>query len=104
MASQISRVANAPEPFLRSIVLALCDDPETLKRAHTYLGRLVARSSRLGDRATPKRKADEELHICVKCGDAFTDSENKAGRECWHHLGSSCILRLPVDRVWPAGC
>ncbi|RBR23563.1 uncharacterized protein FIESC28_03745 [Fusarium coffeatum] len=73
----------APEHQLRAILLALCDDPTVLKRALNHYRALKA-----ADNPTTglKRKAYNDLFVCVQCDEAFTNEVNTE-EPCRYHPG-----------------
>ncbi|KAM0238129.1 hypothetical protein ACHAPO_004007 [Fusarium lateritium] len=62
----------APEHQVRAILRALCYDKDIRDRALGHFGDLLA----IDTPNTKKRKADDELCICVQCDDAFFKNDN----------------------------
>ncbi|KAL2756655.1 hypothetical protein ACRALDRAFT_1080818 [Sodiomyces alcalophilus JCM 7366] len=109
-------IAQTPEPLVRAILLALCDDTRVRTRAFQYLARLeqheaearrpsVAVSAAGGEEGSRsptsasyahgntnpmKRKKTGAPRICAQCDMIFTDEENEFGA-CRYHSG---ILEL----------
>ncbi|CAF3584720.1 hypothetical protein FGSG_00785 [Fusarium graminearum PH-1] len=63
----------APEHQLRAILLSLCDDSSVCKRALNHYGALKA-----ADNPTTglKRKACNDLFVCVQCDEVYTNEDN----------------------------
>ncbi|KAM0238130.1 hypothetical protein ACHAPO_004008 [Fusarium lateritium] len=83
MSPQNEMVHLAPEHQLRAILLALCDDPTVCKRALNHYRALKA-----ADNPTTglKRKASNDLFVCVQCDGAFTNEDNTE-TSCRYHPG-----------------
>lgn len=118
-------IAQTPEPLVRAILLALCDDPRVRTRALQYLARLeqyeaearrpsltvstaggdeVSQSPALasascghGTTNPKKRKKAGAPRICAQCDMIFTDEENEFGA-CRYHSGEFPSLFLPPTR------
>ena len=82
----------APEHQLRAILLALCDDPAVLKRALNHYSALKA-----ADNPTTglKRKAYNDLFVCVQCDEAFTNEDNTE-ESCRYHPGKPTIQDIKL--------
>jgi hypothetical protein len=75
----------ASEQQLRAILLALCDDSSVRALAENHYRALKAAD----DPSTGlKRKATDDLFVCVQCDEAFTEESNTE-TSCWYHLGLS---------------
>lgn len=78
----------APEPQVRAVLVALCQDRDTRARALGFFeGLLLAIDKRAN---TLKRKADDELCICVQCDEAFYKNDNTDNTACSYHWGEKC--------------
>ncbi|KIL88120.1 hypothetical protein FAVG1_09003 [Fusarium avenaceum] len=75
---------NAPHHQIRAVLRALCQDVDTRSRALSYLEDLQAIDEPSNSR---KRKADDDLCICVQCDDAFYKSDNTDNTACYYHWG-----------------
>jgi hypothetical protein len=77
----------APEQQLRAILLALCDDRSVRARAENHYRALKAADN---PSTGLKRKAANDLFVCVQCDEAFTQEDNTE-TSCRYHPG---LLRL----------
>jgi hypothetical protein len=80
----------APEHQLRAILLALCDDSSVRARALNHYRALKA-----ADNPTTglKRKAWNDLFVCVQCDGAFSHEDNTE-TSCRYHPGGLSRLKL----------
>lgn len=90
----MDRISNASEDDVRKTLAALCEDPFVHIRAVEILEKLERdRQRRAADLSTTtpdtatKRKADPDVHICIQCEKAFTESGN-APDACLYHPGA----------------
>lgn len=82
--NSLENLLNAPHHQIRAVLRALCQDKDTRSRALSYLDDLQAIGEPYDSR---KRKADDELCICVQCDDAFHKSDNTDNTACCYHWG-----------------
>lgn len=75
---------NAPNNQIRAVLRALCQDTDTRSRALSYLEDLQAIDEPFNSR---KRKADDELCICVQYDEAFYKNDNSDNTACCYHWG-----------------
>ncbi|KAM0547045.1 hypothetical protein ACHAPJ_010588 [Fusarium lateritium] len=73
----------APEHQLRAILLALCDDKDVCARALNHYRVLKAADN---PSSGLKRKAYNDLFVCVQCDGAFTNEDNTE-KSCLYHPG-----------------
>ncbi|KAF5647524.1 uncharacterized protein FTJAE_1580 [Fusarium tjaetaba] len=73
----------APEQHVRAILLALLDDPSVKARALNHYRRLKAADNPV---TGLKRKAMNDLFVCVQCDQAFTHQDNTE-TSCRYHPG-----------------
>ncbi|KAF5551761.1 hypothetical protein FNAPI_7367 [Fusarium napiforme] len=73
----------APEQHVRAILLALLDDPSVKARALNHYSRLKAADNPV---TGLKRKAMNDLFVCVQCDQAFTHQDNTE-TSCRYHPG-----------------
>ncbi|KAH8879663.1 hypothetical protein GQ53DRAFT_755744 [Thozetella sp. PMI_491] len=97
----MERIASAPNELAHAILVALCDDAVTRRRALKYLDRLQLfagfRGQESAAAAGAKRKADEApLEICIRCHGPFVEAENTASA-CRFHEGDMEV----IDELWP---
>lgn len=79
----------APEQQLRAILLALCDDRSTRALAENHYRALKAADN---PSTGLKRKAADDLFVCVQCDEAFTQESNTE-TSCWYHPGLSTYTK-----------
>ncbi|KAJ3521682.1 hypothetical protein NM208_g13182 [Fusarium decemcellulare] len=77
----IDDMINAPEQQIRAILLALCEDQKVRRHALEHYEALQAAAS---SETSLKRKAKDDLFVCVQCGEAFTNDENHKEACCYH--------------------
>ncbi|WZH40510.1 uncharacterized protein QYS62_001443 [Fusarium acuminatum] len=84
----------ASEQQLRAILLALCDDSSVRALAENHYRALKAAD----DPSTGlKRKAADDLFVCVQCDEAFTEESNTE-TSCWYHPETDAAVGdLDVD-------
>jgi hypothetical protein len=75
---------NGPHNQIRAVLRALCQDTGTRSRTLSYLEDLQAIDEPSSSR---KRKADDELCICVQCDEAFHKSDIADNTACRYHWG-----------------
>ncbi|KAF5601044.1 hypothetical protein FPANT_1908 [Fusarium pseudoanthophilum] len=82
--SDLEDMLQAPDATVRAILRALCQDSGTRSRALSYFETLEA----VNDSSdTRKRKAEDELSICVQCDEAFYANDNNDKEACCYHWG-----------------
>ncbi|KAM0292246.1 hypothetical protein ACHAO9_003219 [Fusarium lateritium] len=74
----------APEQQLRAILLALCDSSSVRSRAENHYRALKAADN---PSTGLKRKAANDLFVCVQCDEAFSQEDNTE-TSCWYHPGA----------------
>ncbi|KAI4867798.1 hypothetical protein F4820DRAFT_445621 [Hypoxylon rubiginosum] len=86
-------LAKAPDNVVRAILIALCSDSDINRKANAYLKKIASKTdsqvptkSNTSGTNTRKRKATEEVHICVQCQQPFYKDENNA-QACKFHNG-----------------
>lgn len=84
-------VQEASEAELRAAVLAVCEDTSVMLRIVGHIQKLRDAQSKVSDTGE-KRKATEQIFICVRCGEAFSEEANHS-KACTYHHGK-CALRL----------
>lgn len=110
----MDRILLAPEPLIRAVLVALCDNERLHARSLRYLDRLEklhpgpeaptsSHPQPTGSRLLGKRKAPEPPppQICIQCKHAFLPDSNNP-QACAFHHGSLNID--PTHRTWaPTG-
>ncbi|KAF5647523.1 uncharacterized protein FTJAE_1579 [Fusarium tjaetaba] len=82
--TSLEDMLQAPDATVRAILRALCQDIDTRSRARSYFETLEA----VNDSSdTRKRKAEDELSICVQCDEAFYTNDNNDKDACCYHWG-----------------
>ncbi|ROW11888.1 hypothetical protein VPNG_04988 [Cytospora leucostoma] len=94
----MDHIQRASEDELRAIVLALCKDSRTERRVLAYLGKLRKLKHAQASSGT-KRKATEEVFICVRCNEAFSEDTNHR-KACTYHDGYLEIDEEDINDVW----
>lgn len=93
-------VESASGDELRAVVLALCKDTPVMLRVVDHIKKLrdaQANASKTGE----KRKASDQVFICVRCGEAFSEEANHS-KACTYHHGKCAPLAGPGKRDgWP---
>lgn len=97
----MDRILSAPEPDIRAVLVALCDDGRLRARSHAYLDQLdkyhavtTTTTTTSGSDPPPgavvlgKRKKPSSFppQICIQCASAFSPDANHPGA-CLHHQG-----------------
>lgn len=107
----MDRILSAPEPTIRAVLVALCDDDHIRARCHAHLDQLGQHrasaeppgpepsgppppGTALGKRSAPAPPPQ----ICIRCRAAFAPDSNHPGA-CLHHHGS-LVLDPEADDVW----
>ncbi|KAI1057560.1 hypothetical protein LB506_001054 [Fusarium annulatum] len=80
--SDLEDMLQAPDATVRAILRALCQDSGTQSRALSYFESLEAVNDS-SDKG--KRKAEDELNICVQCDEAFYTNDNNDKDACCYH-------------------
>ncbi|KUI65411.1 hypothetical protein VM1G_00723 [Cytospora mali] len=117
----MDRILAAPEPKIRAILVALCDNDHLRERSLAYLDQLdkhhhhaaappdvIIESSTATTSASPdpygpspsilgKRKASASPQICIQCRSAFSPGANYP-EACLYHDGA--LLINGSDEVW----
>lgn len=91
-------VESASGDELRAVVLALCKDTPVMLRVVDHIKKLRdahANASKTGE----KRKASDQVFICVRCGEAFSEEANDS-KACTYHHGK-CASGLGRRDDWP---
>lgn len=78
-------IASADESTLRAVLRGLCAKCEVEQLIGKHFYELNKFSAAKGGSSGSKRKATSPVHICVECGQAFEEDDNK--KECRYHLG-----------------
>ncbi|KAF6830311.1 hypothetical protein CMUS01_07808 [Colletotrichum musicola] len=111
VSDDVDSLVHAPAPTIRSILVALCSNPETRADALNLLNRIQRFEARIGKQdaavtrspgpvsALKKRKSVAEPRICIQCDAIFTDDENFFGA-CWYHTGQMELMdETVIDRM-----
>ncbi|EGO58118.1 hypothetical protein NEUTE1DRAFT_117062 [Neurospora tetrasperma FGSC 2508] len=77
-------IASADESTLRAVLRGLCAKREVEQLIGKHFYELNKFSAAKGGSSGSKRKATSPVHICVECGQAFEEDDNK--KECRYHL------------------
>ncbi|XXG94490.1 hypothetical protein Hte_000747 [Hypoxylon texense] len=103
-------LAKAPDNVVRAILIGLCSTDDDINRqANAYLKKITSKTdsqspnkSNASNTNARKRKATEEVHICVQCQQPFYENENNA-QACKFHNGlwpiSTIIFFATVHEV-----
>lgn len=105
----MDRILSAPEPDIRAVLVALCDDGRLRARSHAYLDQLDkyhagTTTTTAGSDPPPgavvlgKRKKPSSFppQICIQCASAFSPDANHPGA-CLHHQGRLAASPDPDD-------
>ncbi|KAG8674850.1 hypothetical protein FPOAC2_00887 [Fusarium poae] len=93
--STLEDLVKAPEHQIRAILRELCHDQDIRVRALGHFDDLLAIDTPSN---TKKRKADDELCICVHCDNTFFKNDNTLRTACYYHSGE---LEADYDaHVW----
>ena len=84
--SELDQMLEAPQEVLRSILSVVCDDENVRKKALAHYHVVQASGAWDNPPSFYKRKAQEELHICIRCDEPFSKAENVFG-DCFYHPG-----------------
>ncbi|KAI6093631.1 hypothetical protein F4821DRAFT_2812 [Hypoxylon rubiginosum] len=86
-------LAKAPNDVVRAILTALCSDEDINRRVNEYLRKIankthpqISKSSKGSGSNARKRKATEDIKICVQCQSPFYEDENDK-KACKFHDG-----------------
>jgi hypothetical protein len=94
--STLDELLQAPEGQIRAVLRALCQDTQVRNSALDHLDSLKilddVKSKSLGPAAT-KRKAEDQVLICVQCDSAFFEKSNDK-ESCHYHWGKRLSLFL----------
>ncbi|KAF5607007.1 uncharacterized protein FSUBG_5465 [Fusarium subglutinans] len=82
--STVEDLLSAPEQQIRAVLGVLCQDEDTRSRALDHYHSLQATPEVSDGR---KRKAEDEMSVCVRCKKAFDKHENTDERACRYHPG-----------------
>ena len=84
----MERIINTSDHIAHVVLVALCNEPNTLARVLPLVNQLEERQ-RQGALNGTKRKADDvDLLVCSECGQFFVEGENNSGA-CAFHEGAS---------------
>ncbi|CAH0055969.1 unnamed protein product [Clonostachys solani] len=81
------QVLRAPESVVKQLLLALCEDKDVEKIALARLN-AMPKSSGASQGSGRKRKATDDLAICVQCESPFYKDDNRP-KDCLYHPGES---------------
>ena len=76
-------ITSCPDEVARTVLIALCDDKIIRMKAISYINKLQRPATGTAGTAG-KRKASDELRICIQCQEPFTDAENSSKACRWH--------------------
>ncbi|KAJ4419988.1 hypothetical protein N0V85_000782 [Neurospora sp. IMI 360204] len=79
----IEVIASADESTLRAVLRGLCAEREVEKLVGKHLYEVTKVNAAKADSSGLKRKATSPVHICIQCGQAFEEGDNK--KECRYH-------------------
>lgn len=91
----MDRILTAPEPMIRAILVALCDDKDLQRRALDHLDGLERLDTTVRPRnISLRRKAGPEpawqFSICMQCRQAFSQATNSS-QACRYHGGELSV-------------
>ncbi|KAI0430439.1 hypothetical protein F5Y09DRAFT_331017 [Xylaria sp. FL1042] len=123
----VMKIANAPEDLVRAVLIALCQDHYTERKAMSHFSKLeklrsdqrrregvnvgasVNEKSNDADRAEAKRpnkrRAISEIAICLNCNEPFSEDDNRPDA-CRHHPGEMEVNDEAWEDCddWPSEC
>ncbi|KAK3340838.1 hypothetical protein B0H65DRAFT_431587, partial [Neurospora tetraspora] len=76
-------IASADESTLRTVLRGLCAEREVEKLVGKHLYQVTKLNAAKADSSGSKRKATSPVHICIRCGQAFEEDDNR--KECRYH-------------------
>lgn len=76
-------VQEASEAELRAAVFAVCEDTSVMLRIVGHIQKL--RDAQSNSDTGEKRKAMEQIFICVRCEEAFSEEANHSKACTYHH-------------------
>ncbi|KAK3495013.1 uncharacterized protein B0T23DRAFT_336379 [Neurospora hispaniola] len=79
----IEAIASADESTLRAVLRGLCAEREVAQLISKHLYEVNKLNAAKGGSSGSKRKATSPVHICIQCGQAFEEDDNK--KECRYH-------------------
>lgn len=89
-------VESASAEELRAAVLALCKDTPVMLRLVGHIQKLraaEANASKTGE----KRKPSDQVFICVRCGETFSEEANDSKACTYHHGKCASVLKGRED-------
>lgn len=106
-------ILSAPDHLVRATLIALCSDRVQLSKAKDYLGKMghtaCLPAALPADDQSLKRKAEEDIKICVQCQEPFYEVDNEGKTPCKFHSGmfhtvatisiGSCECQAPSTRT-----
>ncbi|KAF2157057.1 hypothetical protein K461DRAFT_9926 [Myriangium duriaei CBS 260.36] len=94
---RMNLVLTAPDHLMRATLIALFNDRVQFKTAAEYLQKIGHGVSHPGPPTTTgaKRKAQNDIKMCVQCQEPLSDEDNKDSNPCRHHNVNSCRMRIP---------
>lgn len=81
----IEAINSADESTLRTVVRGLCAEREVEQFVGKALHEVNKFKASEVESSSLKRKATSPVHICIQCGQAFEEEDNK--KECRYHTG-----------------
>ncbi|OAA33403.1 hypothetical protein AAL_00868 [Moelleriella libera RCEF 2490] len=78
------RIMSAPGHHVKAVLLSVCSDTEVKNHVVSRLDALTQFES--AGETNRKRKADDDLAVCVQCEDPFFKDDNPFG-SCFYHTG-----------------
>ncbi len=76
-----------PDSVARKVLIALCHDPAARKKALKHLKHLTEAGNAASTETTSKKRKADDLEICGRCGQPFTEASNSA-KACRYHDGT----------------
>lgn len=89
---------SAPGHHVKAVLLSVCSDMEVKNHVVSRLDALTQFES--AGETNRKRKADDDLAVCVQCEDPFSKDDNPFG-SCFYHTGSYILSPIPLFFLLP---
>lgn len=80
-------IQSAPDHLVRATLIALCSDRSQLAKAKDYLSKMGHIAATPATDNSLKRKAEDEVKICVQCQEPYYEADNIGEGSCKYHNG-----------------
>ena len=93
----MDQIVNTSDHFAHVVLIALCEDPEVLRKASPLVAQLEQRLPHSALNGTKRKADDSPLFVCTQCDQVFTEAEN-GPQACAFHEGNFPLALVGDDK------